>query len=236
MRRLTLIAALALLSVSAFAGKNEHAKGALNVVNYPISVEQWVQTKSPNVSVNVNATLSAHNVFRARQTISHQLNKLAPHAKWRITAFNRTQNRSGLEQLQAVAQARLQGSALANLQANVKKISRPGMTYRIINIEFAPSFQEKQKARTTLRLHIYALVKQELARLNKTYPKQHYTVHNITFDSNFPPAAARFNGTLVLQKSMATATPSMPVSNKMILQANVTLASQRVHARGKTEA
>lgn len=152
-----------------------------NRVNFQLQSEQWVSTTTAEVTVVVDATLDKFGLSQARTQILAKLAALAKDADWHITVFDRMQNQSGLEQLRVEAQTRLPEKDLSNLRDKAKEISKPGLTFSIQNISFTPSLNEFEKARTDLRSLIYAEAQTEVARLNKAFPNQNYSVHAVNF-------------------------------------------------------
>ena len=137
----------------------------LNRVHLALSEEAWVSTKTAKVMININATLDKNELAKARGKIRSQLQKIAK-GDWHITQFNRRQSKSGLEQLNAMAEARVSESLLGQLYENAKSASKPGTTYRIQRIQFTPSLSEMNAVRATLRKRLYQAAKAELTRLN----------------------------------------------------------------------
>jgi hypothetical protein len=197
-----------------------------NRVNLQLTAENWVTTKTARVIVSVNAAGNVANLATLHDRIMQKLSQLSKAAKWHITSFQRSQDKSGLERVYVVAEARLSEAELATIQTKVKNISQPGETYKVESIIFQPSLQEMQQAVTKLRAKLYEIAKTELAQLNKFYPEQHYYLHKL----EFVPIAPTVAGTLMLAKfagngGVPAAKPPLVVSNKVLLRANVIFAS-----------
>lgn len=208
------------LSFMMFSSWAHGPQATHNLVMYPIDVEQWVTTKTAKTTVNVNATLSKHDSGTIQQKIMADLAKVAP-TKWHITRFNRNVSSSGLETAQALAEARLSDTMLANLNAKVDKISKPGMKYSVRGIEFTPSFAEKQAAKNSLRAQVYKRVKTELTQLNQLYPKQTFMLHQINFLSTDVIQPKHGMNMLVMRERSPRAMLSMPVGNLLHMKATV---------------
>jgi hypothetical protein len=191
----------------------------INQVDYQTSAEGWVSSQTAEVVVNVSASLTEDQLAKAHEDILGKLNSIAK-TDWHITQFNRNANQSGLEQLQVEANARLPESALINIRSEAKKISKEGETFTITDINFVPTLADTISVRETLRSQIYQQVQTELATLNKMYPAQHYAVHQINFREDMIPAPQ-------MRAMVATASENAPlnVQNKLVLAANVSLAS-----------
>jgi len=201
-------------------------KPVLNEVLYQTSAEQWVKTATAEVTVEINASLTASQLAELRASILEKLNKLAK-SDWHITQFNSTANQSGLEQLQIFAQTRLAESALGNLRDAAKSISKPGETFTLASINFVPTLAENEAVRTQLRHLIYQRIQAELTQLNKTYPSQQYAVHRIEFTENSLPQPARGPQMMAMAMNKTAVAEAAPltVANKIVLTARADLAA-----------
>lgn len=211
--------------LQAEASKN---KMPLDKIVFQISGKQWVSTQTALLSVDINATLSNVDLVKARNDIMDSLGKIAK-GDWHLTRFDRSQDSSGLEKLNAHAQARVSQEALTNVYQHAKAVSRPGSNYSIANIEFKPSLEEVQSVRARLREQLYQQVNSELARINKNFSAQNYSLSRLVFvegDQPVSPKAyqAREINTMVMA---ATPAPQLSVSNELIMTAMVVAASNR---------
>lgn len=219
----SIILTLGMLITAAWAVGSNYP--SLDKVKYTVTAEQWVNTSSAKVTVSVNAALTDKQLGTIQTAILNNLKTISNQAQWHITEFNRSKNQAGLEQLSALAVARIPAAELSTLRENAKRASKPGATYTITNINFTPSVEEIQKAKADLRAKIYAQVKDELARLNDQYTKEQYFLHTIIFNSqdSMPTPQVR---TMILTKVEGKESQSMAVSNKVTLNASVVLASK----------
>jgi len=218
--------ALFILSSGATFAMSGKYKCPLNTVSFQLQSEQWISTHTAKVIVQFSGSLTEKGLAQVHQHIQDKLAKLYKETDWHITQFQRQKDNSGLENVIALAEARLPESALPGLRKQAKAISQPGSTYQIAQIQFVPSQLDVQVAQANLRQNIYRKVKIELAHLNKLYPDQHYEVHKIQFSGQ--PAVqferSRIAGAVNFMK-MPKAAP-MKVSNKLKIQANVEFAAQ----------
>lgn len=198
----------------------------LDTVTFQIAARQWVNTQSALLSVNINVSLTNANLVQTRADIMGKLNKIAT-GEWHITQFDRSQDSSGLEKLFVMAQVRVPQASLTDIYAHAKEVSRPGASYTINAIEFQPDLAEIQQAKSQLRERLYQLVNEELTRLNKVYPAQHYAVNRLLFqEGESPVSPTAFRGGNMKAMAVAAA-PQLAVSNEIILTANVQVASDR---------
>lgn len=205
-----LLGGMGMLSESVFADTSP----LLNNVSYQVTEQQWVKASKATAVISINATVSDQNIASLRQSILKNLQQIAQ-GDWHITQFNRNKTSSGLESIQAQAQIRLPANQFDQINSRVKKVSRAGQTYTVADLNFNPSPEDIASTQFALRNKIYKDIQTELSSLNKEFPKSHYFVHQIHFQSGgISPRA------MVLAK---TATPS--VSQQVTLTAQVTLSS-----------
>ncbi|MDX1902390.1 MAG: hypothetical protein SFW66_10400 [Gammaproteobacteria bacterium] len=195
----------------------------LDKVTLSFNADKWVVAGAALVTVGINLSLSDQDMGHVQSGILEKLDKIATKADWHIVAFNRTQDESGLEKIQASAQARLPEKILAGLRDRAKALSKPGQTFTIDDIQFTPSEQEKRDAYVALRSNIYQQIKTELAQLNQMYPEQKYSVHEIHFVDQTP--VGTMANVMMSKQAMVAASPELPIGDQMKLNASVVLAS-----------
>lgn len=199
----------------------------LNRVNLILKSEQWITTKTALVSVAVNAAVNDQGIEKIQNDVMQKLLSLSVTAgDWHITSFERQQDKTGLETIQIMAQARLPQVELAGLRSKAKSISKPGETITIDSVQFTPSDDEMRAAKILLRNAIYQQVKTEIDTLNKLYPEQKFYLHTIDFDAQgngVAPAPAPME----LMKTAGVTSNAAPlmVGNKLEMRAFIGLAS-----------
>lgn len=226
MKKLLLLVISCLLSCEASAGVNLDA--LLNKVTLPLQAEQWVTTKTALVSVMVNAAVNDQGIERIQSDVMQQLARLSDKGDWHIVSFDRQQDKSGLESIQILAQARLQQADLGNLRDKAKSISKPGETFTINNVQFTPNDDELRQANAALRSNIYQQAKTEIDTLNKIYPDQKYYLYQVNFFTPELPMPMVQNAMYRRAEMSASAPmpqPPLQVGNKVQLQATVIVAS-----------
>lgn len=214
---------LALFALTPYA-LAEEPRMVLDKIHFELSSKQWVSTQKALVSVSINATLSDADLVKARADIMNRLNKIVK-GDWQLISFDRSQDNSGLEKLVVQAQTRVEQSALTNLYQQAKSVSIPGAKYEISGIEFKPGIEEKQEVKAKIREQLYQKINEEIARINKIYTKQNYTVNQIIFIEGEQPLQPRAYQAKTLN-AMAAAAP-LSVSNELVLTAQVEAASSR---------
>ena len=219
---------LALIIIQPTYANVDNPKLMLDKISFTVSAKQWVQTNSAKVTVNINATLSQTNLVKARSEIMSQLNQIAK-GEWHLTSFNRGQDNSGLEKLNAQAEIRINQSQLTDLYKNAKDVSKPGMKYDIGSIEFKPSLKEIESVKNDLRSKLYHQINQEIKNINKAYPEQSYSVNRLVFlDGDTPqPMKQAKNREYMTLAAVQSTSAELSVSDSLIMSAVVEVASNR---------
>lgn len=220
---------LALLAFSPLGlASDDVPQMVLDKVQFQVSAKQWVTTQTALLSVSVNVTLNSADLVRARADILNSLNKIAK-GDWHLISFDRSQDNSGLEKLDVQAQVRVDQSALTDIYQNAKSVSIPGAKYEVSAIEFKPGLDETQLVRAKVRELLYQKINEEIARMNKVFPEQKYSLNNLTFfEGDMLPQPARAYQAKEMNLSAMAATPApLAVSNELMLTAFVEAASNR---------
>jgi hypothetical protein len=227
MRQVAGIIALFILSPYLYA-ENKPPRQILDKIQWQISAKQWVTTQTALLSININVTLNSADLVKARSDIMDKLNKIAK-GDWHLLEFNRSQDSSGLEKLNVLAQARVDQSSLTNIYQNAKSVSAPGSKYDVNAVEFKPSLEEMQQVKAKVREQLYQQVNDELDRMNKIYPTQKYSVNSLLIVEGDILSQSRQNQAKEMNAMvMAAAAPSpLTVSNELVLTALVEAASNR---------
>lgn len=207
-----------LFAQSVFADNN--FEPLLNKVTLDFSAEKWVTSKEALVTIGINLSLNDRDMSLVQSGILEKLNKIADKTEWHIIQFNSSLDQSGLEKIQGQATARLPESVFSELRERAKKLSHPGETFTIDDIQFTPSDTEIRDATSELRNMIYQQIKTEINQLNQTYPEQKYTVHDIRFFNAPGPLSM---GVFMNQAKIAR--PSLPIGDQLKLTATVVLSA-----------
>lgn len=224
-----IMSVLFLMFFSPFAFSDNNAPPlVLDKIAFQISAKQWVSTQTALLGVSINVTLNNADLVKARSEVMDSLNKVAK-GEWHLINFERSQDTSGLEKLFVQAQVRVDQAALTDIYQNAKSVSKPGAQYTISSVEFKPSLEEVQAVRTQIRNQLYQQVSDEVARMNKAYPMQNYSVSNLMFlDGQPPQPPAGYQAKTMNTMDMAEAAAPLAVSNELVLTAFVEAASNRV--------
>ena len=182
---------LFVLSFSVFAQSKDILEP--NQVSFDVKAEEWVATKAADVTISVDATLDKLNSVEMREQIVKQLAEISNNNIWNITVFNVSQNDSGLDQLHVEAESRLNEALLTDLNVKVKALTKPGLTFRVISVDFTPSLAELEAAKADLRSKLYKEALAETARINAIYPDKKYFVHSLIINSMETPPIMPLN-------------------------------------------
>jgi hypothetical protein len=215
------------LLVSAWPALAEDEGPVLDQVIFQVSAQEWAKTDTALVHVSIDAALSESNLAAMREQIMGNLAKIAK-ADWQITQFQRSKDRSGLEQLKVRAQARVPEQALTKINSQAEAVSKPGTTYRVDDVDFTPSLPEMEMVNTKVRQKIYQQINAEIAQLNKDFAGKQYTVHQIDFTGMGFPVGKAKQERADMQLMVQGAPVALSVGNKVVLSAVVVVAAKRV--------
>lgn len=217
------------LAPAVYAGE-EPLQVALDTVMFQVAAKQWVSTQTALLNVNINVTLSNADLVKARNEIMSKLGAIAS-GEWHLVQFDRSQDSSGLEKLYVQAQARVSQSSLTNIYQNAKAVTKPGASYEIGSVDFKPSLGEIQQVRAQLREQLYKQVNDEIARLNKAYAGQNYSLNYLVFSDGdmvpMPQPRSMQSPAALNAMVMSAPAPSLTVSNELTMTAMVQAASNR---------
>jgi hypothetical protein len=199
----------------------------LNQVQLTLSAETWAKTSTARVTVTVEAVMNQSALGNMHKGIEQKLIKISNAAPWHITTFDRQKDKSDLERVTVIAEARLPESALVDARKHAEDLSKAGEKYTISSIEFVPSLADMEAAKQSVRDQIYAQAKTELAKLNALYPEQHYFLFLVNFNPENPmPMVPRQNMRMAVAMEKADAAPSITVSDLVQITAQVLFAAK----------
>lgn len=195
-------------------------------VTFEVQEEAWVETETARALISINAAGGGANAAKMRTDMLSALQRLLPDATWRITSFNQSQNAAGLDAFEALAEARVKNSATEGLSERAKTASRQGLQLGVAAIDFSPSLAEIETAKAKLRETVYKRAQEERDRLNKSLPDRVYRIARIDFNTmGIPqPMPAPYMRSEMAMASAAKQAPDIAVTEKLHLQATVTLS------------
>lgn len=225
MKRCYLLICLLLLSCTAMATTD--LSTLLNKVILQLHTEQWVTTQTALVNVSVNAAVADQGIEKIQNNVLGKLAQLASKGEWHIIALNREQDKSGLESIQIIAQARLAQTDLNGLRDKAKALSKPGETFVIDEVQFTPSEAEIRAANVAMRAQLYQQAKAEIDELNKIYPDQKYYLYQINFNNVSMAPVPMMQASMSMAKMNREVSDASPIAvgNKVELYATVIIAA-----------
>ncbi|MGE3624156.1 MAG: hypothetical protein AB7H77_09855 [Bdellovibrionales bacterium] len=203
-------------------------------VIFDISAEDWITSGTARVAVAVEAAVTSGTAGTMRADMLKAVNELAQ-AEWRLTSFDRSQDQTGMERWSAGLEARLPETRLSGLGDTVKKLSKAGMQLSIAAIDFSPTLQETEAARSALRVQIYKIANDQLTALGAALPGRTYRIAEIDFtgeDEALPmPRVIKGHSAVAMMAPSPVAAEAggpLPIgrAEKIVLTARVVLAAQ----------
>jgi predicted secreted protein len=193
-----------------------------------LSVEDWVQTQTARVTLEVNAAIQGGDAGKVRDEMVAASKKVAA-GDWRIIHFDRSADASGLERWTASLEARLAEKDLGGIADRAKQGSRPGLQVTVGNVDFTPTLAETETARSRLRETLYKRVTEELGRLNAVAGDRKFRIARIDLNAGQPRAYAVTASAAKMERAapapMMDGGGDLEVSQKVVLRAAVTLSA-----------
>lgn len=176
-------------------------------INLSFTVEDWINSNTAEVTMTVNASTEGQDGLDLRTEIKEALETLVD-TEWRFIDINRSTGRSGLEEWNVIAQARVEEKDLNNLPSRAKELGRKGLQYRVGNVDFTPTKEQFEGLYRDLRSKINGLISEELSTLNTELSGRKWRVGGVNYNfGNAPMAHAR--GANVMMAMAVNAVPDM---------------------------
>ncbi len=201
-----------------------------------LSQEDYVTAKTARVTLNVTAAQKGSDAGKIRADMLVVVAKVNKDANWRVISFDQSKDDAGLVRWNAQLEARLPETALGKLDETVQSISKPGVQFKVGEIDFSPTLAEQEAGYAKLREQIYQRAQEELARINTQFKGRTYRIARVDFASNYgmsrpmmakamraPMADAEMSVAGSAGMSSSTA-GGMSVDQKIILDATATFA------------
>lgn len=219
-----LCATVVLLATPALAQDRTEPRRPDQVV-LELLAEAWSETETATVHAGIEAAFTGKQTASVREQVLAALAKVAPEAKWHLTAFDQVKDAAGLERWRITAETRLGESQLGGIRDRADGASRPGLKVAINHIDFTPTLAERESTLSGLRQQIYRDVKAELERLKTVYPDRKFRLRSIDFVHDRPVYRAEF-ARQAAAPGVASAPASAPmnVAQKLVVRATVVLA------------
>lgn len=208
-------------------------------INLSFTVEDWINSNTAEVTMTVSASTEGQDGLDLRTEIKEALETLVD-TEWRFVDINRSTGRSGLEEWNVTAQARVEEKDLNNLPSRAKDLGRKGLQYRVGNVDFTPTKIQFEDLYRQLRSKINELIETEIKTLRTELPGRKWRVGTVDYNFGHAPIMhARGANVLVATAMTANAISDtefedaggsgdfggFEVSQKIQLSATVTVAS-----------
>ena len=150
-------------------------------ISLSFTVEDWINSDTAEITMSVNASTEGQDGLDLRTEIKEAL-ELLVNTEWRFIDISRNTGRSGLEEWNVTAQARVEEKDLNNLHSRAKELGRKGLQYRVGNVDFTPTKEQFEVFNRSLRNKINALIKAELSVLQAELPDRKWRVSAINYN------------------------------------------------------
>ncbi len=198
-------------------------------VNFELSVEDWVETRTATVRLAADLAVESGRFDAARQDLVATLRGLDAGAEWRVVDFSKLGDDAGFERWSVVAEARVPEAVVGGLASKLREATRPGRALKIDAIDYTPTRAEREAVIERLRGEIYGRVGREIAALNAAFPDRRFRVRVIDLSPGFRPEQRAMPMVATMRgdaaPKAADASGWLAGSEKAILAARVVLAA-----------
>lgn len=211
----------------------------MDTVNLEFAVEEWLNSGTAEVTIDIDASIEGAEGLELRQTIKDSLAEIIPDVEWRFSRVNRSRDRTGRENWQIGAQARVEEEQLNDLSGKCKKLGAVGLQFRIGYVDYSPTKEAIEELNRGLREKINNLITLELYNLAAELPDRVWRVSSVQYGADMSFSNIRV-GNVGLDSApqavmMATydddggddavGSGGFEISQKVTLSANVTISS-----------
>lgn len=195
-----------------------------------LRAEDWIQTTTARVIAIVETVLTGDQAGQQNARVPPVLKDLATGVDWRVTAFDRTRDASGLERWRVTAEARLPEAKLGGIYDRAQKISKPGQQVTVSDVRFEPTLAEREATAAKLRSEIYRQAAEEVRHAAQVWPDRGFRVQRIDFAFGTPvpmpkPMQTMARGMVAAAPGAESFDAAAEVSERMTLTATVVLAA-----------
>jgi len=209
----------------------------MDTISLSFTVEDWINSDTAEVTMTINASTEGQEGLDLRTEIKAALESLID-TEWRFIDINRSTGRSGLEEWNVMAQARVEEKDLNNLPSRAKELGRKGLQYRVGNVDFTPTKEQFENLYRELRSKINGLISAELKTLGSELPTRKWRVGAVNYDFGRDSRVGIAGAHIMMASTMNAVSNTdledvgsagdfggFEVSQKIELSANVTVSS-----------
>lgn len=198
-------------------------------VALPLRVEQWVETATARVVVEAVLVVAAGERGNARSELAAAVRGVVaehpPERVWRWTDISFSRDPSGLDRVTGRAEIRAPADGVGEAWERAKRVSRPGLSVRVLAVEWAPSLAEREAALAQAREAIYRAARQELAGLQAALGGN-WRIGRIDLLEPRPTAVVHAQA-LSAERAGEAASSDLPRAQRLLVEASVTLVEPR---------
>lgn len=197
-------------------------------VNIELTVEEAIVSDTVKVSLNVVLATKAEEATDVRGTITSALKNILD-VDWAFTRLDRSTNRSGLEEVEATATARVQESSVAGIATRAKDNSAEGLQITVGELDYNPARNVIDETIVRLRKTIYQKAMEEIATLNEVagFANTEWRLGSVNFyQENGIMPKGNFRGVVAASYAAMDShggCASLDLTQKVSLTANVAL-------------
>ena len=153
----------------------------MDTVHLEFAVEEWLNSGTAEVTIDIDASIEGAEGLELRQTIKDSLAEILPNVEWRFSRVNRSRDRTGRENWQIGAQARVEEEQLNDLSGRCKKLGAVGLQFRVGYVDYSPTKKAIEELNRTLRAKSNVLVSDELVIRGTELTQRNWRVSSIQY-------------------------------------------------------
>jgi hypothetical protein len=170
-----------------------------------LSAETTVVNKTVKIVISVNAMNTDNTSSETLKTnIFDALKNLIPEAIWDSSNQSRGRDDSGYERISMTVTTRVPEREINDLETRVEKISRRGLTFKVVETDISIPQSQLDEAERELRLVILQKALNEVTAINEV-TKRAYRISNVSYGQQ-AVVAPKNRGSNVMMTAMS-ATP-----------------------------
>ena len=159
-----------------------------NKIAMTLEGEAWVETHEPKVIFQVNGHLAPSSKGGLYDNFKKDWAQLTSNAtEAHIIQWEQQGEASGLETLGIQGEISLEANQVDVLKKKINELSKPGMNYKILSIQYVPCLKDREKARSLVREKIYERIEEELNHINQRNPRTPYHMSHVYFSQTPQP-------------------------------------------------
>lgn len=148
-------------------------------VGLNLSVEDTIKSDNATLTVTVEMVLHEKTSEQAQTEITTGLNGVVV-GEWEVINIHKYNDSSGLEKWNVAAKIRVPEKSLSDLSNKCRAVSKPGLQFKVKNVDYTPTTNEYEGFYQILRRQLYAKINEEIALL-KEMTSRVYRISSLNF-------------------------------------------------------